>query len=138
LGIVATEPLPAEIHTRINSEDLAVYDTRFVLDYYRLTADKRLLFGGGANYSGKNSSNLIDQLRPNIEQTFPILKGIKIDFQWQGMAGITINRIPQLGKLSSHVYYAQGYSGHGIATSHIVGEIMADAVSGTLEKFDTF
>lgn len=138
LGIVTTAPLPAEIHAAINPYDIAVYDTRFVLDYYRLTADKRLLFGGGANYSGRDSADIAAELRPHIEHTFPALKGVEIEFQWQGMAGITINRIPQLGKLSANVYYAQGYSGHGIATSHIVGEIMANAVAGTLEEFDTF
>jgi glycine/D-amino acid oxidase-like deaminating enzyme len=138
LGIVTTEPLAAELVQQINPEDLAVYDTRFVLDYYRLTADKRLLFGGGANYSGRNSEDIAAELRPNLEHTFPQLKGIGIDFQWQGMAGIVINRIPQLGRLSKNVYYAQGYSGHGIATSHIVGEIMANALTGTLEAFDAF
>ena len=122
----------------IDPEDLAVYDTRFVLDYYRLTADKRLLFGGGANYSGRDSQDIASELRPRLEHTFPQLEGIAIDFQWQGMAGIVINRMPQLGKLSDNVYYAQGYSGHGIATSHIVGEIMANAVAGTLEEFDAF
>lgn len=138
LGIVTTAPLSPEQVQSINPEDLAVYDTRFVLDYYRLTADKRLLFGGGANYSGRDSDDIASELRPRLEHTFPQLKGVAIDFQWQGMAGIVINRIPQLGKLSDNVYYAQGYSGHGIATSHIVGEIMANAVSGTLEEFDAF
>lgn len=138
LGIVTTEPLDHDTAMAINPEDLAVYDTRFVLDYYRMTADKRLLFGGGANYSGRDSQDIGHEIRPRIEHTFPQLKGIKLDFQWQGMAGIVINRIPQLGKISDNVYYAQGYSGHGIATSHIVGEIMANAVSGSLEKFDAF
>lgn len=138
LGIVTTAPLSPEQVQAIDPEDLAVYDTRFVLDYYRLTADKRLLFGGGANYSGRDSDDIASELRPRLEHTFPQLKGVAIDFQWQGMAGIVINRIPQLGKLSDNVYYAQGYSGHGIATSHIVGEIMANAVSGTLEEFDAF
>ncbi|QEA37987.1 FAD-binding oxidoreductase [Pistricoccus aurantiacus] len=138
LGIVTTAPLDHDTALAINPEDLAVYDTRFVLDYYRLTADKRLLFGGGANYSGRDSQDIAGELRPRLEHTFPQLKGVDIDFQWQGMAGIVINRIPQLGKLSDNVYYAQGYSGHGIATSHIVGEIMAKTVSGSLEEFDAF
>lgn len=138
LGIVTTAPLPPEQVREIDPDDLAVYDTRFVLDYYRLTADKRLLFGGGANYSGRDSEDIAAELRPRLEHTFPQLKGVAIDFQWQGMAGIVINRIPQLGKLSPNVYYAQGYSGHGIATSHIVGEIMANALTGTLEEFDAF
>lgn len=137
-GIVVSEPLGEEVARQINPRDLAVYDCRFVLDYYRLTADKRLLFGGGANYSGKESRDIAAELRPAIEATFPRLRGVKIDFQWSCVMGIVINRIPQLGRLSDHVFYAQGYSGHGLATSHIVGEIMAEAICGQLERFDTF
>ena len=136
-GIVTTEPL-GELARQINPQDLAVYDCRFVLDYYRMTADGRLLFGGGANYSGKDSRDIAGELRPCIERTFPALKGVAIDYQWSCAMGIVINRIPQLGKLSDNVWYCQGYSGHGIATSHIMGEIMAEAMTGTLEKFDTF
>jgi gamma-glutamylputrescine oxidase len=137
-GIVTTEPLGDEIANLINPKDLAVYDCRFVLDYYRMTADKRLLFGGGANYSGRPSRDIEAEMRPALEKTFPRLKGVKIDFQWSGMMGVVINRIPQLGKLSDNVFYAQGYSGHGIATTHIVSEIMAKAITGHLEDFDTF
>lgn len=137
-GIVVTKPLGEEVAAKLNPLDVAVYDCRFVLDYYRMTADKRLLFGGGANYSGRDSRNIEAELRPAIEHTFPRLKGVEIEFQWSGMMGIVINRIPQLGKLSKNVWYAQGYSGHGVATTHIVGEIMANAVSGSLEQFDTF
>ena len=137
-GIVATEPLGDDIADAINPKNLAVYDCRFVLDYYRLTADKRLLFGGGANYSGKPSRDIAAELRPAIENTFARLRGVRIDYQWSGMMGIVINRIPQLGKLSDNVFYAQGYSGHGIATSHIVAEIMAKAITGHMQEFDTF
>lgn len=137
-GIVVTEPLGDEVAAAINPHDLAVYDCRFVLDYYRLTADKRLLFGGGANYSGKPSRNIAAELRPALEKTFTRLRGVKIDYQWSGMMGIVINRIPQLGRLADNVYYAQGYSGHGIATSHIVAEIMANAIDGQLREFDVF
>ncbi|MCX2685782.1 FAD-binding oxidoreductase [Pseudomonas sp. DCB_AW] len=136
-GIVTTAPL-GELAEQINPQDLAVYDCRFVLDYYRLTADKRLLFGGGANYSGRDSRDIEGELRPCIERTFPALKGVPIEFQWSCAMGIVVNRIPQLGKLSDNVWYCQGYSGHGIATSHIMGEIMAEALTGTLAKFDTF
>nr|WP_172150759.1 FAD-binding oxidoreductase [Pseudomonas tumuqii] len=136
-GIVTTAPL-GELAEQLNPQDLAVYDCRFVLDYYRLTADKRLLFGGGCNYSGRDSRDIAAELRPGIERTFPQLKGVAIDFQWSCAMGIVINRIPQLGKLSDNVWYCQGYSGHGIATSHIMGEIMANALTGTLEQFDTF
>jgi glycine/D-amino acid oxidase-like deaminating enzyme len=136
-GIVTTAPL-GELAKQINPQDLAVYDCRFVLDYYRLTADGRLLFGGGCNYSGRDSRDIAAELRPAIERTFPALKGVPIDFQWSCAMGIVVNRIPQLGKLSDNVWYCQGYSGHGIATSHIMGEVMANALTGSLEKFDTF
>ncbi|PYB88549.1 FAD-dependent oxidoreductase [Pseudomonas koreensis] len=136
-GIVTTAPL-GDLAKQINPEDLAVYDCRFVLDYYRLTADGRLLFGGGANYSGKDSRDIAAELRPCIERTFPALKGVLIDYQWSCAMGIVINRIPQLGKLSDNVWYCQGYSGHGIATTHIMGEIMSRAITGQMEQFDTF
>lgn len=136
-GIVTTKPL-GDLARQINPQDLAVYDCRFVLDYYRLTADGRLLFGGGANYSGRDSRDIAGELRPCIERTFPALKGVDIEFQWSCAMGIVMNRIPQLGKLSDNVWYCQGYSGHGVATTHIMGEIMANAMTGTLEKFDTF
>jgi glycine/D-amino acid oxidase-like deaminating enzyme len=137
-GLVATAPLTdTEVHA-INPKDLAVYDCRLVLDYYRITGDNRLLFGGGAHYSGKPSRDIAGELRPALEQTFPRLKGIGIDFQWSGMMGIVVNRIPQLGQLSDNVFYAQGYSGHGIATSHIISEIMGKALSGHMEEYDTF
>ncbi|UCJ17392.1 FAD-binding oxidoreductase [Pseudomonas sp. MM211] len=136
-GIVTTAPL-GELAAQINPQDLAVYDCRFVLDYYRLTADGRLLFGGGANYSGRDSRDIAAELRPGIERTFPSLKGVPIEFQWSCAMGIVVNRIPQLGKLSPNVWYCQGYSGHGIATSHVMGEIMAEAISGELARFETF
>ena len=137
-GIVATEPLDDATVQAINPQDLAVYDCRFVLDYYRLTADRRLLLGGGANYSGKPTRDIAAELRPAIERTFPRLKGVAIDYAWSCNMGIVVNRIPQLGKLSPNVWYAQGYSGHGLATTHIVAEIMAEAMTGTLARFDTF
>lgn len=136
-GIVTTEPL-GELAREINPQDLAVYDCRFVLDYYRMTADGRLLFGGGANYSGRESRDVAAELRPCIERTFPRLKGVKIDFEWTCAMGIVVNRIPQLGKLSDNVWFCQGYSGHGVATSHVMGEIMAEAITGALGRFDTF
>ncbi|MDR3509158.1 MAG: FAD-binding oxidoreductase [Caulobacteraceae bacterium] len=136
-GIVATEPLGAQAKA-INRDDLAVYDCRFVLDYHRMTADGRLLFGGGANYSGRESRDVAAELRPAIEATYPSLKGVRIDFQWTCAMGVVINRVPQLGKLSANVWYCQGYSGHGVATTHVMGEIMANAITGDLGRFDVF
>ncbi len=138
MGGIVTTALLGELAAQINPQDLAVYDCRFVLDYYRLTADGRLLFGGGANYSGRDSRDIAAELRPGIERTFPSLKGVPIEFQWSCAMGIVLNRIPQLGKLSPNVWYCQGYSGHGIATSHVMGEIMAEAMGGELARFETF
>ncbi|MCB4768593.1 FAD-binding oxidoreductase [Ancylobacter sp. Lp-2] len=138
LGILATAPLDAATARAINPLDVAVYDNRFVLDYHRLTADRRLIFGGGTNYSGRDSADIATELRPALERTYPRLKGIGIDFQWSGKAGIIANRIPHLGRVAPNIFYAEGYSGHGIATSHIVAEIMAQAITGTMAEFDVF
>ncbi len=138
LGNMATEPLTDEQVQSINPKDLAVYDCRFVLDYYRLTADKRLMFGGGTNYSGQDSKSVSGELLPALLKVFPQLEGVQIEFEWTGMAGIVINRIPQVGRTSDNVYYLQGYSGHGVGTSHIFSEIMANAVAGDMTEYDHF
>lgn len=138
LGNMATAPLPEAEARAIDPHRLAVYDTRFVLDYYRLTADNRVLFGGGANYSGKASADIAAELRPALERTFPRLAGVPIDYAWSGQAGIVPNRVPMLGRTAPNVLYAQGYSGHGIATSHIVAGIVAEALAGTPTRFDHF
>lgn len=138
LGNCATAQLPEDLAKQLNPQDLAVYDCRFVLDYYRLTADNRLMFGGGTNYSGRDPKNVAAELRPAIERTFPQLKGVDIEFAWAGMAGIVINRIPQLGKIAPNIFYCQGYSGHGVATSHIMAEIMGQAIDGQMREFDLF
>ena len=138
LGNMTTAPLGDALAARINRDDLAVYDSRMILDYYRLTADKRLMFGGGTNYSNRSIKDVAGALEPALYRTFPELKEVPIDYAWTGTAGIVINRIPMIGKAATNVYYAQGYSGHGIATSHIVAEIMADALNGTMDHFDTF
>ncbi|MGQ0564646.1 MAG: NAD(P)/FAD-dependent oxidoreductase [Gemmobacter sp.] len=138
LGIVATAPLPPDTAHAINPQDLAIYDNRFVLDYHRLTADRRLIFGGGTSYRGTDITGIADTLRPSIEATYPRLRGVAIDFQWFGQDGIIINRIPHLGRIGRNLFYAEGYSGHGIATSHIVAQIMAQAITGHMTEFDTF
>ncbi len=138
LANMATVQLGQETAQMLNPKDLAVYDSRFVLDYYRLTADMRLMFGGGTNYSGRNSTNIEAELRPALERTFPRLKGVEIEFSWTGMDGIVLNRIPQVGKIGDNIFYIQGYSGHGIALSHILGEIVSEAICAQMSSFDVF
>jgi glycine/D-amino acid oxidase-like deaminating enzyme len=135
LANMTTIPLDQSVVDAINPKNLAVYDTRFILDYYRLTADNRLMFGGGANYSGRDTKDIAGELRPALERTFPRLKGIDIGYSWTGMDGVVLNRIPHVGKVRDNVLYVQGYSGHGIALSHTMSEIMADTMVGNMEDF---
>lgn len=136
--IIATERLPEATVARINPKDLAVCDPNFVLEYFRLSADKRLLFGGRLNYSGEDPGYIKQKLRAKLARIYPGLGDVTIDYAWGGRIGIPVNRVPQLGRISRNVFYCQGYSGHGVNVTHLAGEIMADAVSGHLEKFDLF
>lgn len=136
--IIATEPLTEEMVRFVNPEDLAVCDPNFVLEYFRLSADKRLLFGGRFNYFGNDPEAIKSNLQPRMLKIYPELANVKIDFAWGGTIGIPINRVPQIGRVSSNVFYCQGYSGHGVNVTHLAGQIMADAVAGTVERFDLF
>ena len=136
--IMATEPLSEELIGLINPKDLAVCDPNYVLEYFRLSADKRLLFGGRCKYYGSDPDVIQKNLRPRMTKIYPVLKNTKIDFAWGGTIGVPINRVPQLGRVSPNVFYCQGYSGHGVNVTHLAGQIMADAVAGTCERFDIF
>jgi gamma-glutamylputrescine oxidase len=136
--IIATEPLTEETVKRINPQDLAVCDPNFVLKYFRLSADKRLLFGGRINYFGEDSEFIKRKLRKKMATIYPELANIRIDYAWGGTIGVPVTRVPLLGKVASNVFYCQGYSGHGVNVTHLAGRIMADAVAGTMEQFDLF
>ena len=136
--ILATSPLSDEQVSILNPGDLAVCDPNFVLEYFRLTADKRLLFGARCNYFGDDPDIIRGKLVRKMLRVYPQLAGVKIDYSWGGKIGIPFNRVPQLGKTSSNVFYSQGYSGHGVNVTHLAGQIMAEAVAGTLERFDVF
>jgi glycine/D-amino acid oxidase-like deaminating enzyme len=136
--IIGTEPLSDEMVAEINPLDLAVCDLNEVVDYYRLSADKRMLYGGRCNYSGREPTSIKAAILPRMLQIYPQLKDVRIDFEWGGMIGIVLNRIPALGRINGNVYYCQGYSGHGVNATHIMGELTADAIGGTMEKFDLF
>ena len=136
--IVATEPLEERIVQKINPRDLAVCDPNFVLEYFRLSADKRLLFGGRFNYFGDDPAVIRKHHRKKLSRLYPKLADIGIDYAWGGTIGVPINRVPQLGRISNNVFYSQGYSGHGVNVTHLAGRIMADALAGTMEQFDLF
>jgi len=136
--IIATEPLSEEMVEAINPRDLAVCDPNVVLEYFRLSADKRLLFGGRFNYFGLDPDVIKQNLRPRMLKIYPRLADVRIDYAWGGTIGVPINRVPQLGRISPNIFYCQGYSGHGVNVTHLAGQIMADAVAGTVERFDLF
>ncbi len=136
--IIATEPLSDETVATINPQDLAVCDPNFVLEYFRLSAEKRLLFGGRCNYFGDDPEVIKKFLRPKLSRIYPQLAGIDVDYAWGGTIGVPINRVPQLGRISPNIFYCQGYSGHGVNVTHLAGRIMADAIAGTVEQFDLF
>ncbi|MEH6548997.1 MAG: FAD-binding oxidoreductase [Pseudomonadales bacterium] len=134
--MIATEPLTREQIEQTLRKDVAFCDSRTALDYYRLSSDKRMLFGGLSNYSGLEPANVLEIMQAKMDHVFPSLKGVRIDYKWSGQMGISVRRMPQLGRLDSKVLYVTGYSGHGVAPTHVMGRILAEAVDGNTERFD--
>ena len=136
--IVATEPLGADRARELIRNNAAVSDMNWVLDYFRLSADHRLLFGGRVNYSGLSSFDAPSATRARMLGVFPQLADVRVDFAWGGDVDITMNRAPHFGRLAPNVYFLQGFSGHGIALTGIAGKLVAEAIAGTAERFDVF
>ncbi|TNE56779.1 MAG: FAD-dependent oxidoreductase [Alphaproteobacteria bacterium] len=136
--IIATEPLDEDLANKLLPTRAAVCDQRFVLDYYRMSADRRILFGGGTTYHGGHPKDIIARMRPKMLRVFPELENTKIDYAWGGNMAMTLSRSPHVGRLADNVYFTQGYSGHGLAPSHITGKIIAEAIAGQAERFDIF
>jgi gamma-glutamylputrescine oxidase len=135
---ITTEPLGAERAKSLINPNFAVADNQFVLDYYRLTADHRLLFGGKVSYSGLTPPNLKEAMRSDMLRVFPQLTDVKIDHGWGGFVDITMNRAPHWGRLDGNVYYCQGFSGHGVAVTGLAGKLIAEAIAGSSERLDLF
>jgi glycine/D-amino acid oxidase-like deaminating enzyme len=136
--IIATEPLSEAEHQELNPLDLAASDLNNVLDYFRLSADKRMLFGGRCNYSGREPRSIQNNMLPRLLRIYPQLEGKRIDYEWGGRIGIVVNRVPLIRRVEKNVFSAMGYSGHGLNMTHLAGVIMADAVAGTLERLEVF
>lgn len=136
--ILATEPLdPARVPGVLPHDD-AVADLNLMLDYYRLSADRRLLFGGRVSYTGKRPRNLEGALRRRMTRVFPQLNRARTGFVWGGMVGVTRNGTPHFGRAASNIFYAQGYTGHGMALTGLAGKLLAELVAGQTERFDVF
>ena len=136
--IIATEPLGAQRAQALIANNAAVADTNWVLDYFRRSADHRLLFGGRVNYSGVDLRGIAPATSARMLQVFPQLAGTRIEYAWGCLLDITRNRAPDFGRLASNVYYLQGFSGHGMALAGLAGELVAEAIAGTAERFDVF
>ncbi|MBV8343307.1 MAG: FAD-binding oxidoreductase [Gammaproteobacteria bacterium] len=136
--IVATEPLGEGRARQLVANNAAVCDLNWVLDYFRRSADHRLLFGGRVNYSGLRSFDAPSATRARMLRVFPQLADVRIDYAWGGDVDITLNRAPHFGRLAPNVYFLQGFSGHGIALTGIAGKLVAEAIAGTAARFDVF
>ena len=136
--MMATEPLGRERALSLIPSDMCVEDVRYILDYFRLSADNRMIFGGGTVYGGTDPADVRAKLRPNMEKVFPSLKGVKIDHAWSGNFALSFSRVPQMGKIGRNTYFAHGYSGHGVTGSHLFGKILSEAIDGDLSRFSQF
>lgn len=139
--LIATEPLAPELAQELIPQNMALCDQRVALDYYRLSADRRVLFGGACHYSGRDPADIAAYMRPKMLKVFPQLQHSRIDYQWGGMIGIGANRLPQIGRLPDqpNVFYAQAYSGHGLNATHLAARILGEAMTGQASRgFDLF
>lgn len=134
--IVATAPLPEP--TALIRDRVCVHDTRFVVNYFRLSADGRLLFGGGETYRRRFPDDIAGFVRPYLLRVFPQLAGTSIDYAWGGTLAITLSRLPHIGRLMPQQYFAHGFSGHGVATGCFAGKLVAEAIAGDHAGFDLF
>ena len=132
--IIATEPLDQTTADSLINNGMSVCDNNLLLDYYRLSADNRLLFGSDSS----SNKDMIQVMRGNMLKVFPQLEQAKIDYGWAGPIDMTINSQPYFGRLAPNVFFAYGYSGHGVALTGLAGRIIAEAILGNDERFRTF
>ena len=136
--VVTTEVLSDDMVQDLIPNGECVEDCNYLLDYYRITGDNRLLYGGGVVYGARDPSNVEALIRPKMLKTFPQLKDVKIDFAWTGNFLLTVSRLPQVGILNEHIYYSQGCSGHGITYTHLAGKVLSEAILGRPERMNAF
>jgi gamma-glutamylputrescine oxidase len=136
--IVCSEALDPALAASLIPCGAAVCDNNFVLDYFRTTADHRLLYGGRVSYSTTTPIDLAGSMARRMAGTFPQLKDTKVEYAWGGFVDISMNRAPDFGRLSDRVYYLQGFSGHGLALTGLSGKLVAEAIAGDASRFDVF
>lgn len=136
--VLATEPLGPERARALIRDDCCVCATKFVVDYYRLSADHRMLFGGGETYSYEEPPDIKAFVRRYMLQVFPQLEDARIDYAWSGQLAITMDRLPHFGRIGNNGFFVQGFSGSGVVLTQLAGRLMAEAVAGSAERFDVF
>jgi gamma-glutamylputrescine oxidase len=136
--IIATRPLEAARALALLPSDAAVADINWILDYFRLSADRRILFGGRVSYSAFQPPHLAESMRRRMVRIFPDLADVPVEYAWGGYLDITMSRAPDFGRLSPNIFYLQGFSGHGMSLTVLAGKVAAEAVAGTAERFDVF
>jgi len=136
--IVGTEPLDPALCRRLIPNNAAVCDNNFVLDYFRFSADRRMLFGGRVSYTTLTPQNLKAVIAQRMGVVFPALKDVPVEFVWGGFVDISMSRAPDFGRLGDNLYYLQGFSGHGVALTGLAGQLVAEAVAGQAGRFDVF
>jgi gamma-glutamylputrescine oxidase len=134
--MLATEPLSEQVARSLIRDDTSMSDSRFVINYWKLSADNRLLFGGGESYSRRFPADIKNFVRKYMLRIYPELADTRIDYGWGGTLAITLRRMPDFGRLSANVFYAHGFSGHGVPTATLAGKLLAEVISGTAERFD--
>ena len=136
--IIATEPLDPARALSLLPSNAAVADVNWILDYFRLSADHRILFGGRVSYSALEPKRLAESMRRRMVRVFPQIADVKVEYTWGGYLDITRSRAPDFGRLAPNVFYLQGFSGHGMSLTGLAGQLVAEAVAGTAERFDVF
>lgn len=136
--VITTEPLSDELAKELIPQDYCIEDCNYLLDYYRLSGDKRLIFGGGVVYGARDPADIKSIIIPNMIKTFPQLKNVKIDYAWTGNFLLTLSRLPQIGRIGDNIYYSQGCSGHGVTYTHLAGKLIGEVLVGQATRFDAF
>ena len=136
--MLATEPLGEERAHELIRDGCCVCATKFVVDYYRFSADHRMLFGGGETYSYQEPPDIKQFVRGYMLKVFPQLHDARIDYAWSGQLAVTMDRLPHFGRLGSTGFFVQGFSGSGVVLAQLAGRLMAEAVAGSAERFDVF
>ena len=136
--MIATQPLDPARARELLPSNAAIADINWILDYFRLSADQRILFGGRVSYSALQPPRLADSMRRRMVRIFPQTADLQVQYTWGGFLDISLSRAPDFGRLAANVFYLQGFSGHGMALTALAGKLVAEAVAGTAERFDVF